>query len=325
MRLEFSDPSKTLQTPALTAKTGDILTPLVLGNVFNISPIVEDSATAKYRASYLPCAISAVRDNGIPVAYADHNNGSFTLAANPVGQVTCDAVANTYDTMPTACGYLSSLKNISINSLINFGTLQASAKIGLYVTNSETVWDLINQLCESIGAIPSFNELGQLDLVHIPHAGNAEITLTDDDIELDGFAQNSVIKPANLQLNYAQNWTIQSNLIDDAAVLSPALRERYSREYLQIDINNNAPNAEKQIINTLLVNQSDAQAEATRRGILWANQRETWRFNALMNGLPVRLGQRIASVIEDALIKTGTVISWTKQPDQKSVEIEVLF
>ena len=322
IRLEFSDPSKPLQSQLLTQKTGDVLTPLALGTVFNASPIVENDATLKYRASSEPCQITAVRDNGLPVAgYTDHGDGSFTLAINQEGDITCDVIGQN-NTVESACNFIAQQSGLFVSDVINFGDFQNTAKIGLYVTGNETAWDLINQLCSSIGVFPRFNEFGELELVHMPHSGAAEFEIYDDDIWQDGFSQSSVEPARNVQLNYRKNWNAQSNL---AGAVTPDNRELYGRNSSQIDIDNGAADQELQLVETLLAEQTDAQTEAIRRGQLWATEREIWRFDAVLPGLAAKLGQRVYVDIADAITGTGTIIGWSKRPDRKACELEVMF
>jgi hypothetical protein len=92
-----------------------------------------------------------------------------------------------------------------------------------------------------------------------------------------------------------------------------------------IEIDNGQSGREKQVIETLLVNAAQAQQEAGRRGALWSQRRETWRFDAMLPGLRVRIGERIMIDIADAVSKTGTVVGWSKRPDRKQTEIEVLI
>ena len=319
IRLEFVDPADRLKTPALTAKTGENLTPLVLGSVLNISPVVQDAATATYRASLVPCTFSQIRDSGMTVSTTSASGGAFTLTANPIGQVTCDA-SNAYDTVLSACNYLAGLQGMSVYQTVNFGAFQNTAKVGLYVADSTSIWDLMLQLCESIGAFPRFDALGRLELVHVPHAGMATVTLEDDDIVLNTLQQNSVIDRANVQLNYRKNWTVQEQLAGGATV---ADREFYARPHASIDINNGAQDL--QIIDTLLTDAAQANAEAVRRGALWSQQRETWIATAVLPALTAQLGNRCGLVSEGVLSGTGTVTAWKKRADRKLTELEIML
>lgn len=321
IRLEFSDPAKPLHGVILSEKTGESLTPLALGEVFNATPVLEDTLTLKYRANSIPCAITAVRDNGVPVAgYTDNADGSFELHQSVAGDITCD-ISQQHHTVMAACNFLSSRKGYPVTETVNFDAFQQAAAVGVYITGTETTWGVITDLCTSIGAFPRFDELGNLDLVYVPHAGNAEMALYADDVWMDGFRQSSAINPANVRLNYRRNWTVQNNL---AGAVTPEERDLYSRSSTSIEIDNGKPD-ELQVIETLLTNPQQAATEANRRGDLWRNRREIWQLDAVLPGLVARLGQRAAIVIADAVTAVGTVISWHKRPDRKSTEVEVLL
>lgn len=322
MRLSLSDPAQQLQSQALKHLTNDTLTPLALGSVSNATPVLEAAITRKYRANQIPCTITAVRDNGLPVAaYTDHGDGSFSLLQSVAGEITCD-IEESHNTVFTACEQLAQLKEIPLSRAIHFSEFQQQATIGLYVTGNETVWDLMTQLSNSIGAFPRFNELGELELIYLPHQGEADLQLSDDDVVLDGFSQSRVIPPANIQFNYAANWTTQSSL---AGAVTEADRERYNQPQSVIHIDNQQPHHSVQALESLLVAKAHAQTEANRRGALWKKQREVWQFEVLLAGLAVNLGQRVHVRIHDVIDQTGTVIAWSKRPDRKKTEIEVMF
>lgn len=72
--------------------------PLNFGFVHNLEPIPYDSALLIYVHSDTGTNTYAyeVRDNGIPVDFTDNGDGTFTLQDTPVGQITCDVLAD-YD------------------------------------------------------------------------------------------------------------------------------------------------------------------------------------------------------------------------------------
>ncbi len=326
IRLEFSDPAKKLQSQLLTEKTGDVLTPLPMGWAFNASPVVEDAATLKYRLSFSNLVdIIEVRDNGLPVAgYTDHGDGSFTLSIPPSADLTCDTApsGSTPSTVRFCCDLIAKMKGLGVSGVVNFGSFQNEAEVGLFVNGNETAWSLINSLCGSIGAFPRFNEFSELELVHVPHSGPAELEIYDDDIWQDGFSQLSIEPVRDVKFSYRKNWTVQSNL---AGGVTAENRDLYGRENTQIDIDNGADDQELQLIDSLLTDPSEAQQEAEKRGAIWARKREIWRFSVVLPGLTARLGQRVYVDITNEITGTGTIIGWSKRPDRKQTELEVMF
>lgn len=316
--LEFSDYSNALLSPALTAMTVDALTPLALGNVFNASPVLEDALMLKYRASLQPCAIVAVRDNGVPVAsYTDHGDGCFTLGQSQTGDITCDII-DSRSSVLAACQALAEIKGLQVARPVNFGQFQFDAEIGIYISGNDSVLSLMSELCSSIGAFPRFSENGELELVFIPFDGPAERILADDDVWADQFNERDIVLPANINLNWRKNWTTQSNL---AGAVGADNRELYGREYSVIRVDNGYHDNDVQEIDTLLSNQSQAEIEASRRAELYSKTRRKWYIEAAMPGMWVSLGQRIGVDITDTINMVGTVISWNKRPSGKSAEI----
>lgn len=97
INLRVSDKLQRLNTPISETKLGgstnnaDKLIPLCFGEVHNVEPLLVDSLTNKYQVhNGVIESIIEVRDNGIPVGFTPNLTlGTFTLAATPVGQVTC--------------------------------------------------------------------------------------------------------------------------------------------------------------------------------------------------------------------------------------------
>jgi len=75
-----------------TGPSKDKPIPVCYGEVYKISPVLEDGATHKYKMSDSTIsAISTVYDQGVAVATTDTlSTASFTLAAQPAGKVTAD-------------------------------------------------------------------------------------------------------------------------------------------------------------------------------------------------------------------------------------------
>ena len=102
-----------------TSPNADKLLPLLLGEAFNISPLLVDNAIHQYRVNLRSMErIIEVRDNGIPVAFTpDLANGTFVLNQQPVGTITCDAQGDNVG------GYVNDAAGIIKRLVKEFGTV----------------------------------------------------------------------------------------------------------------------------------------------------------------------------------------------------------
>lgn len=94
--------------------------PVGWGPVFDFVPTCIDTATEKYKPYNHRCIVLACYDNNnglhVPVGFtADNINGEFTLAASPVGQLTCDLVG-LVDANLTSSVSMGVAKNITLEA-----------------------------------------------------------------------------------------------------------------------------------------------------------------------------------------------------------------
>lgn len=301
---------KPIQTSLIGGSTAnkDQPIPLCFGQCFNIEPVLTVAASHTYQVHDGAIeAITAVRDNGVAVAYsADLASGTFTLSTSPAGRITADVQG----AKPSGA-YLTTCANIVQHLAINraglttadldtasFTALNVSCAqlLGLYVKDRRNLIDVIDDLVAGVGAFWTFTRGGLLRLGRLEApSGTPAMTLIADDIEALSISMVDRRLPhASVRLGYAKNWTPQ-----DADALAGAVTEAnrtlYASPTSVAKATNSvstkhllAPNPD--VVDTLLVDSSAALTEATRRAALHAVVRSTVRLTTFSQALAVNLG-----------------------------------
>lgn len=243
--------------------------PYVVGEVFNIAPVMINSAYLVYQINDNTAvnAISSVRDNGVALTldtgigtsgdFADYTaltgatigagkyatclaQGLIRLNSSPVGAVTCDAqgddLGGTYSgTVADIADYIvGTREGLSVNSAsISALNTANSSVVGFYTGSDEyTILEVLDVLFNSVGAWYGFNRVGEFD------CGQFTAPSTSEDLALGMMdIQNETLERVSagavvhtMSLKYKKNWTPQD--VDAlAGSVSEANRSIFSREY----------------------------------------------------------------------------------------------
>lgn len=321
MALRLRDLLVLLDTPITTDTVGgtganaDTALPVALGECFNIEPLlVSQSGLATYRANLGPVEqIVEVRDNGYPVTVTkDAAAGTFTLQYQRWGQITCDVQGAKFGTayendvgglvyrLATELGTGVKLlpAQFDTSALVAFRAA-CPQPIGAYMDGRTTRLEAVQQLAASVGATVMTTKLGLVRLVRLGF-GTPTRSVGPQDM-VDGSFE-PVGRPevrGKVRLAGLLNWTTQ-NKDALAADLEPnqitALSERSTikdaydntvlEKYKQTD-------TKDEEIETLLVVESDLQAEAQRRLDLWKTPRTIFRFVGYLDLINIELGDTI--------------------------------
>ena len=318
--------------------------PLAYGEVYNIEPLLIDSATRKYQVHDGRIeAITVVYDNGKSIAFtADLNAGTFTLAAAPVGRVTADVkgckLGGTYITRtadivqrilttrtPLTAGDLDSASFAALNSL-------CPQTVGIYIGDRRNSLNVLDELLKSVGGFYGFGRNGQFKLGRLDApTGIPVIELIADDVEEFGLTVKSRTLPvATLRLGYKRNFTVQADGLD--ATVTPARKAELADEYQVVSaVNAGITTAflsalSPDIAGTLLVSQSDAQAEANRRAVLFNSLRYRYSLRCFTAPAQIELGQMIRLTHPRYGFTTGAlavVIGIDESPTANAVTLEL--
>ena len=246
----------------------DAIRPVVFGEVHNMTPILIDPSTLKYRFNDGGCEdLIEVRDNGYPIYRYNGDvsglsavsvlSGTFNLARPPAGIITCSVqgVKTTYN-VTTATSISATYRNTVIDMIyllattygstnmgklsqadidtVNFqymaGTISGTAACSYLVTDRVNLLQVIQELAASIGGSVYCNRSGKLQILRIGvPTQDAAISITDSDILLHTLTlQEKVPVVGSIKLGYAKNWTVQQNL---ATYIDEQTKNDFSEEW----------------------------------------------------------------------------------------------
>ncbi|MBZ9610812.1 hypothetical protein [Rheinheimera maricola] len=307
IRIKFKDLAKVLQQPVLTSRhtsgaANGELKPLCLGRCYNISPQLIDAGSHIYMFNSVASqAVTAVRFNGDVVAPADYTvnlaAGTITFSVFPIGDVTMDVdgakIAGTWlQTSTQIISYLCSRVGITadISGLPGY-------QLGLYLTDDTQLSAALDDICASVGGYWLFDRLGQFTcraFNGVPVTQTAAIT-DDQNLFASRQPRRRIAPLHELTLGYARNWTPLNTIAASIYENTPDVAKRLASE--ELTVTQSAPavlaayaDAQTLTVSTLIVSNTDANAEASRRMALSALPRYVYETQQLAAPLQWQLG-----------------------------------
>lgn len=296
----------------------DVLLPVCIGRVFNISPVLINEKTHTYAVADDAVNDITVRIDGQTItADVDLSGGQFSLSQEHEGAVTAD-VEQRSDTMPTAIRYLANRLGLAEPQLLHCEAHQLNANIGIWINQSESYWDIMNLIAQSVRCIVRTTALNTLEIVHIDHTRAADQRITLDDI-IETSAPETLHAVSELTLKYRKNYTPQPDIVG------------YENEWQTDTLYN--PNhdypfgwIEPLDIETCLVNQADALNELTRRAAWRFGRRREYPIQARLRGVQTRVGDRVHITHPHwGLDHPATVTRVDRIASQQTVGLEVIL
>lgn len=326
----------------------DRLKPICLGECHNVSPVAVDAAgeTFVWHAGPAERTIE-VRDNAVPVgATQDLAQARFSLIASPAGQVTAsvqgDKTGGVYrntvgalvELLATQYGPVGERFSADDIDAANFATFEAAHRqpVGLYSADRITVVDACNQLAESVGAQLAMSRLGTLRLLklQLPPAGTPREIRPTDYVHGSLKISDTTDVVAGVRLGYCRNWTPQQDI---ETGIPAAHRDLFGQEWLTVVAKDETVAAlygldtETEQVNTLLLREQDAQAEAARRLALWSVPRTVYSLTGFAQLLTLDLGQAVKLYGNRFGLdagKTGVVIGLKSDWIKGRVDVEII-
>lgn len=330
-----------------TTKNKDELLPLCFGEVHNITPLLTNPATLEYQVHDGAIEdIIEVRDNGVPVSFTKNLlDGKFTLNQSPFGRITAsvqgfksgtwiNTIGDLIKTITTSYGDSNNrfaLSDIDVTQVDAFDAAN-QAPLGIYVSTRDTVLNVCNKLARSVGAQLVMSREGLLKLIQVTlPATGTPIQITENDIVSGtlNLVEKVKIKSA-IKLGFAKNWTVQENL---ETGIPADHKEIYKQEWRTVTSEDAAVKAAYKIesepkqIDTMLIRESDATAEADRLLNIYKVPRFVFSFVARAKFLDTNLGDTVTLThprfnLENG--KTGVVIGLSTSWQNSRVRMEVL-
>lgn len=291
---------KDFQRPLIggSGSNSEARSPLVFGRVFNVAPVLVDSATHTYQVHDSAVASISARDNGVPVPVADtadFANGRFRLTAAPAGEITCDVVGLQLQAVPVA---LEILQRAGVSDIADLSALAAAAahEVGVYIDRDSTHFRALDEVLTGIGAFWFFDrfgvfQAGRLELA----AGVPDFSLVNADIDLGGLSVRRDLPPlSSVVLGYRRNYKTQSNV---AGAVSAGDRDLFGRAATFAEVKSQAvvnsyPGVEEgSEQTTALADKAGADAEAGRRLALFSSHSRLYEVKCRTAAFVAQLGQ----------------------------------
>lgn len=358
INLKLGDKLQRLNTPVTEQKLGgttankDRLIPLCFGECHNIEPLLVDPVTLEFQVHDGPIEdIIEVRDNGVPVEFTKFlSTGKFRLNQAPVGTITCSAQGSKTDELGNT-NYTNKVTGIIRRLAVSYGNVEQKFTIadldqsqlntfdlahqqpvGLYLNDRANVLEVCNRLASSIGARLVMTRGGLLRLVKLDVDNVVPArTVTPSDIGQHSLNVSQMAPVvAGVKLGYCKNWTVQNNLQTGLPADHISL---FAQEWLTVTKTDDGV-AEKYkmfsdpaMIETLLLTETDADAEATRRLNMFKVQRKVFQYKGLLHLMLEELGAGQVLVHTRFGLsegKSGQIISITTDWLNPHVDLEVL-
>jgi hypothetical protein len=330
LNLRLANKLERLNTPVTDVKIGgnatnpDALLPVPLGECTNVTPPQTNPNTLEYGfGDGVDACESIIGVAGVPEARTDGKPRTaitvdlaggrlkFNEAVGP-GQVTCSVQGVKYNgtyvnTISKLVQYLVTQRGKSttrFDAVLDLDTAQLTSfdtanpqPVGLWLTERTNVLVACQKLAGSVGAQLVMSMTGKLRLIQfaIPTTATTVIPRSQQ-IDRSISIVNRTEVAAAVKIGYCRNWTVQEHL---QTTLPDAHKNLYAQEWLSVTAVDSTVqttyklDTEPDLVETCLLRQTDAQAEANRRLAIVKVPRTTYRFEATPAQLLTELGQAV--------------------------------
>lgn len=291
--------------------------PLALGSVFNAPAYLLTPDPYEFKASFLACAALTPKDNGNPVGHTDNlANGSFVLSSGLVGTLTVD-IEEQHNTPAAVCQWVANHYGVPLGAIE-----MPSYTVGLYYNGEVTGRQILDELCEGLGAYWFLDALGRLEVRQHIEAVSAELTLVSDDIAYDQIRLAETQAPwRGLTLRFRRNYSPLSTVAGAVSDTQAArLRTEWRESRATQDVSD-YPLAERSERNSVIQSATDAATERDRLLNLRSVRREVWAIEAFL--APARVGMPLAVDHPRLAGRVGRVTSESRSPTRGVNNLEV--
>lgn len=296
--------------------------PLALGHCYNTPTTRVSTQALTYRVSFLAIGTSpnppVVKDNGVSVSMTV-SGGTFTLNAPPAGVVTCD-VKNSINTPVAIVNWVASRYGFSVAA----ADLPAY-EVGLYYDDEVSGAQILDDLCEGLGAYWHLNEANELVVKQHTAPGTPEEWLADDDLTYGSIELIETESPwRKLTLRWGRNHSVLSTVASSIIQNEPEEAARLQSDWRESSATQAVPAyplAEDVVRETPIQNAADAEAERDRLLALRSVRREVWRAEAFFPRMDV--GVTIGVLQADLDGRPCVVKSINRSPTLEVTELEI--
>lgn len=332
----------------------DVLIPITLGEVFNVTPLLVDDSILEYKIHTSAIeGIIEVRDNGVPVNFEPNlATATFKLTKQPIGTITCSVqgdkqtvndlgqIVPNWTTNAVRIVQKILLSNgftVSDMDLNNFNLFASinTQPVGIYLQDRQNIVTVCNDLLSSVGCQLAVTRAGKFKVlkVQVPSTDSSSVVIDENNIILDSLSISKITDVvAAIKLGYCYNYTIQENLLTG---IPEEHKELYSKDWLTKTVVNNTNkslyniNAEPVQKDTLILSDLDGEvtAEANRLLQLYQVPRYVYKMTCLPSLINIQLGDMVLLKHQRfGLVngKSGQVVSASINWDTGHITLEVL-
>jgi len=307
--------------------------PIAIGSPFNVAPVLIDGTVHEYQLHEAAVVSLDPRDNGADVASSDTlGAGIFELSAAPAGTVTAD-VTTSNNTPALAVAWVCDRYGVDVDSV----TVAAlpSYDIGMYYSSPTTGAQVLTDICLSIGAYWLVGLDGEVEVYVLDEpAETTDFTLEAEDVVVGGLRMIGFDDPVkNLTLNYRRNFApmARSTIAGSVITGDPDFAEELTREWRQETVTNTVtdfPLAGDLVLDSYLVDQADAAAEAARIASLRSVRRERWEVEAFASFADAQVGNTVKIINPRHGFETGrsgVIVAVSRSLTRNRVILEVMI
>jgi hypothetical protein len=283
--------------------------PLVFGQVFNVTmPCVNTSRLIYQAHDGALSAVDKVYDRGVELtaesAYASQADmetnapsagayrawlagGYLRLGSSPAGTLTADLTQGANSLERTAAQVL---KAIALRIGVEAADIVAAdvtaldqannATVGLWISDEQSALEAMDAIANSVGAWWGFDPWGRLRMAQMQLPTGAPIFILEQEailnLQLQATATgDSNIPPRSVEIRYARNYTPQKDLAGSVSDERKAwAAENWRTVTADAASETDHPLADPLVMDTYLITESAATAEATRRATLFGGRRD---------------------------------------------------
>ena len=322
--------------------------PLCFGEVFNIEPVLVDATNYVYQVHNGQIeSVVAVYDGGVALTVTtdytvDLTNGRIDLVAEPTGTITADVkgakpsgsyketAGDIIRHIVVDFGGLTDPGDLDTASFTDINTANSSA-VGVYVSYTTTILEVLDQIANSVGAYYGFNRSGKFEVNRIELATGTAAAEFDSTNIIEITRMASAVPNYQVRVDYKKNYRTMTETEFGASITS-AQRDYLVREAnVEIATDTNVqtpyPNSNPLIVPGLFAASSPASTEAARLLTVYKTQRDIYMIKVKTQPYTLKLNDvvkitfnrynltsgklfRVITIVEDAAVNEVELELW---------------
>lgn len=324
LAFELVDQSAALDAPIDTGSLPDGAgpVPLALGQVYN-APLYRISSTSlTYRASYLAATALTPKDSGNTVPHSeDLAGGTVTLDNAPGDALTID-IAEAHDTPAAIAQWVADRYDLTVGEIS-----LPDYTVGLYYDAAVTGRQILDELCQGLGAYWFLDALGELVVRQHVIPNTADVVIGVDDIADGQIALAETERPwKSLTLQWGRNYaplrSVAGVVEDNDASEAARLKRTWSESSATQSVTNH-PLADEATRSSCIQSAADAATERDRLLAIRTMRADVWEIDAFLP--PVTVGQSIEVDHPLTLGMIGRLVSVSRAPTRSVTTIQVWY